>query len=147
MKISVKGIELIKRHEGVRLTAYKCPAGVLTIGYGHTGKDVTVGKVITEAEAEKLLRGDLSTAESEVNKRLSKLNQNQYDALVSFVFNIGIGSFRMSTLLRIAQKTPNDSQIRLEFAKWVRGGGIVLPGLVTRRKEEAELYFSPCKVN
>jgi lysozyme len=145
MKISVKGLELIKRHEGVRLTAYKCPAGVLTIGYGHTGKDVTAGKVITEAEAEKLLRGDLSTAESEVNRRLSKLNQNQYDALVSFVFNIGTGSFRMSTLLRIAQKTPNDPQIRLEFAKWVRGGGIVLPGLVTRRKEEADLYFSPVK--
>lgn len=145
MKISDKGIELIKRHEGVRLTAYKCPAGVLTIGYGHTGKDVTAGKTISEAEAEKLLRGDLATAESEVNKRLSKLNQNQYDALVSFVFNIGMGSFRMSTLLRIAQKTPTDPQIRLEFAKWVRGGGVVLPGLVTRRKEEADLYFSQVK--
>ena len=140
MKTSNKGIELIKQHEGVRLKAYKCPAGVWTIGYGHT-TDVFEGKEITADEAEELLRGDLITAETEVNK-VPGLNQNQFDALVSFTFNLGIGSFRRSTLRKTILENTADLRITKFFGQWVYAKGVMLPGLVRRRKEEAELYFS-----
>jgi lysozyme len=143
MKTSKRGIDLLKAHEGLRLTAYKCPAGVLTIGYGHTGTDVTAGKTITQAEAEQLLRNDLAWAEEAVNSELPGINQNQFDALVSFTYNVGAGAFKGSTLLRKAKANANDPAIRSEFSKWKKGGGQVLPGLVKRRAAEAELYFSP----
>lgn len=141
MKTSDRGIELIKRHEGSVLTAYKCPAGVWTIGYGHTG-NVSEGMVIDEARAEQLLRDDLKTAEDAVNKQRLNLNQNQFDALVSFVFNVGTGNFKNSTLLRKAKFNENDPSIAAEFRKWKYGGGRVLPGLIKRREDEAQLYFS-----
>jgi lysozyme len=142
MKTSQKGIELLKRHEGLRLTAYRCPAGVLTIGYGHTGPDVTPGKTITPEEAERLLRVDLTMAEGEVNWQLPGIAQNRFDALVSFVYNVGAGAFRTSTLLKKAKANAGDPTLRAEFAKWNKGGGMVLPGLVKRRIDEAILYFS-----
>jgi lysozyme len=141
MKTSLKGINLLKAHESLRLQTYRCTAGVLTIGYGHTGKDVTEGKTITQAEAEQLLRADLQWAEDAVNESLPNLNQNQFDALASLVYNIGKPAFSVSTLLKKAKANANDPAIRAEFAKWRNGGGKVLPGLVKRRAAEAELYF------
>lgn len=140
MKTSSKGIEFIKRHEGFRARAYKCPAGVWTIGYGHT-RGVNNGDVITKEQGERFLIQDLQTAEREVNSHGLIINQNQFDALVSFVFNVGVGNFSRSTLLRKLKVNTNDSTISYEFSRWKNGGGKVLPGLVKRRKEESELYF------
>jgi lysozyme len=141
MRTSRKGIELIKAHEGLRLDAYLCPAGVPTIGYGHT-HGVKMGDRITEEQAEKFLIGDLIVAETEVNRYGLNINQNQFDALVSFVYNIGAGNFRSSTLLKRLKANPNDPDIANQFKRWVHGGGKVLPGLVRRRDEEAKLYFT-----
>ena len=142
MKTSNKGIELIKKHEGFRAKAYKCPADKWTIGYGHT-LNVKSTDVITKEQGEYFLRQDVEHAEKEVNKHNLNINQNQFDALVSFVFNLGVGNFSRSTLLRRIKAYPNDITIRREFARWVYAGGKILPGLVTRRKEEADLYFTP----
>ena len=141
MKTSRKGIDFIASHEGLRLNAYLCPAGVWTIGYGHT-KGVREEQRITKAEAEAVLKRDVVDVENAVNKALSNLNQNQFDALVSFVFNVGVGNFESSTLLKKAKANPNDTAIRIEFAKWRYSKGKELPGLVRRRAEEADLYFS-----
>jgi lysozyme len=140
MKVSNSGILLIKKHEGFRNKAYKCPAGVWTIGYGHTS-GVREGMIITEAQGEAFLKQDILTAENEVSRQLKNIGQNQFDALVSFTYNVGTGNFRGSTLLKKIKINPNDSTIRGEFAKWNKGGGTVLPGLTKRRNEEAELYF------
>ena len=145
MKTSSKGIEFIKRHEGFRARAYQCPAGVWTIGYGHT-RGVNNGDVITKEQGERFLIQDLQTAEREVNSHGLIINQNQFDALVSFVFNVGVGNFSRSTLLRKLKVNTNDSTISYEFSRWKNGGGKVLPGLVKRRKEESELYFKGCKL-
>ncbi|SFL10032.1 lysozyme [Porphyromonadaceae bacterium KH3CP3RA] len=141
MKTSNRGIELIKAHEGFSSRAYLCPAGKWTIGYGHTG-GVKSGDVITEAQGEALLRSDIATAERAVNKTGLKLTQNQFDALVSFVFNVGTGNFNRSTLLKSAKVSTNDPRIRQEFSRWIYADGKIEPGLVKRRKTEADLYFS-----
>lgn len=150
MKTSNKGIELIKKHEGFVPHAYRCPAGVWTIGYGHTG-GVKSGDVITEARAIEFLRADLAIAERAVNSAGLRINQNQFDALVSFVFNVGVGKGRSSerpvgflgsTLLAKAKIDANNPSIADEFRKWIYGGGRILPGLVRRREEELKLYFS-----
>ena len=142
MKISEKGLALIKKHEGLRTEAYKCPAGIWTIGYGHTGKVKATDK-ITEAEAEQLLAEDAETAGKTVSTLVKKpLNQNQFDALVSFVFNLGCRNFAGSTLLRRINRNPQDNAIREEFARWVYSKGQRLDGLVKRRLDECELYFS-----
>lgn len=141
MKTSSKGIELIKRHEGFRARAYKCPAGVWTIGYGHT-RGVKSGDVIDKAQGERFLIQDVQIAEREVNSHGLTFNQNQFDALVSFVFNIGSGNFTRSTLLRKLKVNTNDATISYEFSRWRYAGGKVSPGLVKRRKEESELYFN-----
>lgn len=141
MKTSHKGIELIKRHEGFRARAYKCPAGVWTIGYGHT-RGVKSGDVIDKAQGERFLIQDVQIAEREVNSHGLTFNQNQFDALVSFVFNIGSGNFTRSTLLRKLKVNTNDATISYEFSRWKYAGGKVSTGLVKRRKEEAELYFN-----
>lgn len=142
MKTSNNGLELIKRHEGCRLTAYKCPAGVLTIGYGHTGADVVAGMMITQQQADELLRRDVRWAADAVNRENLNINQNQFDALVSFVFNLGAVNFRGSTLLKMIKVNPLSINIRTEFGKWCKAKGSTLPGLALRRKHEAELYFS-----
>ncbi|NDW10456.1 lysozyme [Dysgonomonas sp. 520] len=144
MKTSNSGVDFIRSHEGLVLTAYKCPAGVWTIGYGHT-KGVKQGDRITEKEAIEYLKEDLEDSEKAVSSQNLKLNQNQFDALVSFTFNVGSGNFKSSTLLKKAKANPNDPTIRNEFAKWnkakVKGVLTALPGLTRRRKEEADLYF------
>ena len=140
MKASDKGIELIKKHEGFRAKAYKCPADKWTIGYGHT-LNVKSTDVIDKAQAEVFLRQDVEFAEKEVNKHNLNINQNQFDALVSFVFNLGVGNFARSTLLRKIKSNANDPTIRREFERWIYAGGKILNGLVRRREEEANLYF------
>ena len=137
-------IEKIKVWEGFRPKAYRCPAGVLTIGYGHTGADVKPGMVVTAAEAAALLCSDLRHFEQEVSRLTASvtLSQHQFDALVSFAFNCGLGNLKSSTLLRKVQVNPADPSIATEFKRWNRGGGKVLPGLVRRRSEEAAWYFS-----
>lgn len=133
---------MIRSFEGLRLVAYKCPAGVWTIGYGHTS-GVVPGMSITGSRAEKLLAQDVAIAESIVNtERIYGLRQCQFDALVSFVFNVGGANFRKSTLLAKVKVKPNDNSIMDEFLRWVYGGGAVLPGLQKRRLKEMRLYFS-----
>lgn len=140
MKTSKQGIELIKRYEGLRLKAYVCPAGVATIGWGHT-KGVKAGMVIDLAEAERLLADDIAIAERCVNCDAENLNQNQFDALVSFVFNVGVSAYRSSTLRSMVINKPDSPVIVNEFGRWKYSNGRVLPGLVRRRKAESDLYF------
>jgi lysozyme len=140
--IGPKGLALIKRNEGLRLKAYRCPAGIPTIGYGSTGAHVHMGMTITEEEAEALLRRDLERFERGVSEMAGEMTPGQFSALVSFAFNLGIEALRKSTLLR-KHLAGDYAGAALEFAKWNRGGGRVLPGLVTRRADEAELYRLP----
>lgn len=144
MKTSDHGVAFIKRWEGVKLKAYLCPANVWTIGVGHTAamgdpKPVS-GMKITEAEADAILRRDLGSIESDVEKAVTvRLNQRQFDTLVSFVFNVGIGAFRKSTLLKKLNASRYD-EVPSELMKWTRAGGRVVQGLVNRRKAEADLW-------
>ena len=135
-----QGLDLIKKYEGLRLEAYKCPAGVWTIGYGHT-KGVYKGMSITKEEAEKLLQQDVSVFELQVINTVGKLAACKIDALVSFAYNVGIAAFRNSTLCRKVKANSDDPAIRNEFMKWIYAGGKKLQGLERRRKEEAEMYF------
>ena len=141
MKTSPIGIALIKEFEGLRLKAYLCPGGVWTIGYGHTA-GVKPGMVVSEAQAEEYLKADLISFERYLNGLGLVLNQNQFDALVSLIYNIGIGNFQKSTLLRKARINANDNSIMDEFLRWVYSKGRVLPGLQRRRLREMKLYFS-----
>ena len=136
--ISIRGIKLIKDFESLRLKAYRCPAGVWTIGYGHTA-GVRPHDTIDELEAERLLVNDLIPIEELVIRECDSINQNQLDALVSFVFNVGISAFLRSTLLRCVKANPN---IRNEFARWNKAKGVLLAGLIRRRRAEANLYFA-----
>jgi lysozyme len=150
MNISLKGINLIKFFEGLELTAYKCSAGVWTIGIGTTiykdGTKVKKGDIISEAFAIELFQNDIKKFEKQVSSLLTtKVNQNQFDALVSFAYNLGGGALSGSTLLKKINKNPNDGTIIFEFEKWVNAGGVKLEGLVKRRKAEAKHYFD--KVN
>ena len=141
MNISQKGIDLIKKFEGCRLTAYKCPSNVLTIGYGHTGSDVYIGKRITQEEADKLFSMDLKIHENNVNKLVKvSLTQNQFDALVSFEFNIGYGQFSKSNLLKLLNEKKYKESAE-QFESWVYSNGKVLQGLVKRRTEEKNLFL------
>jgi lysozyme len=147
-KTSEKGINLIKKYEGFSAKPYLCPAKIPTIGYGATfypnGKKVTMSdKQITEVEATELLKNMLTRFEQYVDSFcIDTLTQNQFDALVSFCYNVGPTNLKNSTLLKKVNNNPNDETINDEFMKWTRGGGKVLKGLVTRRKSESELYFT-----
>lgn len=147
-KASIKAINLIKSFEGFYSKPYICPAGVPTIGYGTirypNGKKVTMNDPsITEAQAIEYLKYDLTTFELSVDALcVDTINQNQFDALVSFCYNLGAGNLKSSTLLKKVNKNPNDTSIKEEFAKWNKGGGKVLAGLTKRRTAEANLYFS-----
>jgi len=146
MKIGENGKKLIKKYEGCELEAYKCPAGVWTIGYGNTyyedGKKVKSGDKITQDRAEKLLDKLLDHYEKGVDSMTrDDITNNQFDALVSFAWNLGIASLKSSTLLKKVNADPNDTKIRAEFEKWTRAAGKILAGLVARRCAEADLYF------
>ena len=138
MKTSQRGINLIKQFEGVRLTAYKCPAGVYTIGYGHT-RGVQRGMKITEEEASAFLASDLLNSEKAVERYDSVYhwNQNEFDALVSFTFNCGATNLR--ALLRNGRR--NRSQIAETLPLYRKAGGKVLKGLERRRAAEKALFL------
>ena len=140
MKSSELLLNKIIDFEGCKLTAYKCPAGVWTIGVGHT-KGVKQGQKITEAQAISLLKGDLLPCEKYVNDLGVCKTQGQFDALVDFCFNLGTGALSRSTLLKFIRQGKAEQYIRGEFAKWVKSGGKTLAGLVKRRAWEADRYF------
>ncbi len=141
MNISKNGIDLIKNFEGLSLKAYKCPAGVLTIGYGHTGKDVFKEQKITEKEAENLLIKDLIIHANNVNNLINvPLTQNQFDAIISFEYNIGINAFKNSTLLKLLNKK-RYLEASNEFDKWIYCNKMKSKGLINRRKKEKELFL------
>lgn len=137
--INKAGLDLIRNFEGLRLKAYVCPAGVLTIGYGSTGPHVKPGMTITAEQATELLVKDLSRFESAVARLCPVTTDNQFSAIVSFAFNLGEGNLKNSTLRKL-HNAGDYAGAAGQFGKWVRAGGRVLPGLVKRRAAEAELY-------
>lgn len=140
MKIGQDGLKLIKEFEGLRLTAYTCAAGVLTIGYGSTGPHVKRGMKISHAEAEALLRKDLERFEKAVNDLVKvPLTQSMFDAVVSFTFNCGAGALRGSRLLRLLNQE-DYTAAAAQFDRWVNGPNGTLPGLVRRRNAEEALF-------
>lgn len=140
-KTSQAGVDLIKSFEGCRLTAYQDSVGVWTIGYGHTS-GVYSGMTITEAKAEEYLKGDLVTAENAVNGKVTySIKQNQFDALVSFTYNVGSGNFGSSTLLKKLNQGDITGAAN-EFDKWNKAGGQVLEGLVRRRAAEKAMFLN-----
>jgi lysozyme len=146
-KLSLKGFELIKRFEGLSLIPYLCPASIPTIGYGNTyypdGKKVKLTDPrITQALADKLLESLLPLYEKAVDSFCrDDINQNQFDALVSLAYNIGVGNLQKSTLIKKVNLNPKDVRIADEFLKWNKANGAVLKGLTKRRQAEADLYF------
>jgi lysozyme len=135
------GLEMTKGFEGLRLSAYRDVAGVLTIGYGHTGTDVHEGMSIDEDDAISLLLADLRDAVACVNEVVTvELNQNQFDGLVDFVFNVGRGSFEHSTLLE-KLNAGDYAGAAEQFGRWVHAGIAVAAGLVRRRKAEMQLFL------
>lgn len=148
MKLNKAGADLIKSFEGCKLDAYKCSANKTTIGYGNTyyedGSLVQMGDRITQERAESLFELIADSFASKVKPLItSNVNSNQFDSLVSFAYNCGIGNLKSSTLLRKVNANPNDPTIRAEFEKWNKASGKVLAGLTRRRKAEADLYFKP----
>lgn len=141
-RISENGLKLIRNYEGLRTTAYLDSNGAWTIGFGHTGPDVFPGKTITPQEAERLLQQDLRRFEGYVQELIGVvLNQNQFDALVSFTYNVGKGAFLGSTLRQLVNQK-NFTLAAAQFERWVHGdNGNVLQGLVKRRKAEKELFI------
>lgn len=144
-RINNEGLQLIKDFESLRLTAYQDAVGIWTIGWGHTGSDVSPGKTITASEADSLLRGDVAGTEADV-RRLVKvpLSSNQFSALVSFVFNVGAGptGFGGSTMLNKLNQGDYAGAAD-QFPRWTHAGGKVLQGLVRRRNAEKALFLKP----
>ena len=142
-----KGIAIIRKYEGLRLQAYICPSGLATIGFGaifyENGSRVQLGDKISRDRADQLLFFQVKLFADEVQRIVKvKLDENQLGALVSFCFNVGGAAFGKSTLAKKVNANPSDPTIRNEFMRWTRGGGKVLPGLVKRREEEANLYYA-----
>lgn len=146
MKISKLGLNLVRHFEGMYLRGYKCPANVWTIGYGHTGlvdgKPIHGNMIITEEKAIELLQQDMAVFENAVKDSVKvPLTQNQFDALVSFAFNVGAGALRKSTLLRLLNQGKYE-EVPAQFLRWNKGGGKVLAGLTRRRKAEGHLFVT-----
>lgn len=140
MTTSNKGKNLIKEAEGLRLTAYVCPAGKPTIGWGHT-KGVYMGQSITQQQAEDLLVEDITPAERLLNGVGVNFRQEQFDALVSWIFNLGEGNFRNSTMLKRIFERASDEAITDELVKWIYANKKALPGLMKRRVKEANMFL------
>ena len=138
LKTSESMIAVIKKFEGLRLKAYKCPAGVFTIGYGHT-ENVCADSEISELMADQILRKDLKKFEQAINNLDLPLLQCEFDALVSFTFNVGIGNFNKSTLKKLLSQKKFFYAAK-EFNKWVFAGGKKLPGLQNRRSKERKIF-------
>ncbi len=143
MKINQAGIDLIKKFEGCKLKAYRCPAKVWTIGYGHT-KDVREGQKISQHQADVILASDLEVYAESVADLTAKLalTDNEFSALVSFAYNLGVTRLANSTLYKRLVKG-DTAGAAAEFSKWTRAGGVVLPGLVKRREAEKALFLKP----
>lgn len=140
-RISPDGLALIKKFEGLRLSAYYCPAGVLTVGYGSTGDHVKVGMILTEAEAEVLLKKDLERFEKGVAALVTvHLTDNQFAALVAFAFNVGLNALKNSTLLK-KLNAGDYAGASAEFPRWNKAGGVVMLGLTRRRNAEKDLFL------
>ncbi|EGY02101.1 lysozyme [Nitrospirillum viridazoti Y2] len=144
--VNAAGIALTEQSEGLRLTAYRCPAGRLTIGYGHTGPDVTPDMTITEDQAQDLLAQDLATAGNGVSKAVTvPLTDNQYAALTDFAFNLGVSALTQSTLLRLLNQGDYAGAAE-QFLVWdkamVNGQLVTLPGLAARRQKEQALFLT-----
>lgn len=147
MKLNKTGYDLIKQFEGCKLTAYQDSVGVWTIGYGSTYYEnmqkVKQGDKVSQQRANEIFEFVASRFARNVDDIItSKPTQNQFNAVVSLAYNIGLGNFQKSTLLKKLNKNPNDKTIKDEFMKWVNAGGRKLQGLVNRRKKEAEIYYS-----
>ena len=145
MEVKKAGRDLIKQFEGCKLKAYKCPAGLWTISWGLTfypdGTKVKEGDVITQQQAEDYFNAIVDAFAKQVDVLVkSNVTANNFSAIVSFAFNVGMGNFRRSTLLRKVNSNPKDPSIRAEFMKWTRANNVVLKGLVRRREAEAKLY-------
>lgn len=141
MKVSSNCIDLIKRFEGCKLTAYKCPAGISTIGWGRI-QGVRMGDKCTQLQADKWLIEEVEKKALSVAKMVNNVTQNHFDALVSFAYNVGVGALGRSDLLYKVKANPNDPSIKLEFARWNKAGGKPLLGLTKRRLAEWQLYNS-----
>ena len=141
-EVNEAGLALIREFEGCRLDAYLCPAGIPTIGYGATGPDIRMGMVWTQEQADARLVEDLARFAAGVERLVQvDLTDNQFAALVSFAYNVGLGALAGSTLLR--KLNADDFQGAADqFARWNKGGGRVLPGLVRRRAAERDLFLS-----
>ena len=144
MKTSEAGLKLIRQFEGLRLKAYRCPAGIWTIGYGHTSAagppEVRGNMRISREQAEAILKQDLAQFESDVSSMVRiPLTENQFDALVSFAFNCGVAALRRSTLLKRVNAGAFEA-VPAELMKWTRADGKELPGLVRRRRAESALW-------
>jgi lysozyme len=145
MRVSKKCLDMIKHHEGVRPRPYKCPAGLYTIGVGHLigdGKTLPPewNRTLTPDEIDTLLASDIGRFERGVSRLCPRIqHQGQFDALVSFAFNLGLGALQRSTL-RMKHNRGDYASVPKEFLKWSKAGGKVLRGLLKRRKDEAELY-------
>lgn len=147
MKPSENCYNIIKKFEGLRLDAYLDQVGVPTIGYGNTfyknGSKVQMGDRVTMKQADDLLRFMVNMFAEKVDELItSDVTQNMFDSLVSMAYNIGIGAFSRSTLLKKVNANPNDPTIREDFNKWVKAKGNVLKALVVRRRQEGDLYFA-----
>ena len=148
MRIDNTGRDFIYKQEGVKLKAYKDVAGIPTIGVGFTfypgGKKVAMGDVITLAQCDTMFTAIVSNFEDAVTKAVKvPINQNQFNALVSFSFNVGTVAFSSSTLLKKINSKSPEADIRAQFALWKKAGGKIVDDLVERRKDEADLYFKP----
>ena len=147
MQMSQEGIDaLLKKFEGCKLKAYRCPAGICTIGYGHTSAagapEVKDGMMINQKQADEILRRDLVKYETSVSGLLTvDLNQNQFDVLVDFAYNAGVGNLKTSSLLKKVNGSKFED-VPAELMKWNKGGGKVLPGLVRRRQAESAWWTS-----
>jgi lysozyme len=146
MKLNDKGVDLMHEFEGLRLDAYLCPANIPTIGWGNTyyesGRKVKIGETITKQRADALFLWVANSFATQVKSMLKvQLNENQFSALVSFAYNVGNANLRSSTLLRLVNANPSDSNIRSQFLRWNKAGGKELAGLTRRRQAEANLYF------
>ncbi|MBL0941587.1 MAG: lysozyme [Alphaproteobacteria bacterium] len=141
LQTSKRGIEMIKQFEGLKLRSYLCPAGYKTIGYGHMKRfAISSDEEITEAQAENLLQDDLLRTEASLRRLIyALLSQNQFDALVSFTFNLGAGALQRSTLRRRVNDQCHD-EVPREFRRWIFVGGRRSLGLLRRRNAEIELY-------
>ncbi len=140
MTTSDKGKDAIKAFEGLRLKAYRCSAGIPTIGYGHT-KGVKMGMKISRSMAEALLEEDLEIIERQLNRQGLQLNQNQFDALVSWIFNLGISKFNSSTMKKYLINGLPDEEVTDQMVRWVFVGKYPILGLKRRRVIEANLYL------